>query len=156
MKTGPLRTLALNLDYLNPEWNDGVVKHLCVTLGGEGRALSTVQYGDKSSFLGLKHSTGRTLLNVFFTPTVVHPALSPPCPRHQSSRLTLSRREKERCWSYTSSFVMGGHACRSITRSWKSSHSCAVSSSSRKRACLFSSVSTSSIWTWKEKVCVWG
>lgn len=43
MKTGPPRTLPLNLDDLNPEWNDGVVKHLCVTLGGVWIALSKVE-----------------------------------------------------------------------------------------------------------------
>lgn len=56
----------------------------------------------------------------------------------------------QRCWSYASSCVMGGHACRSSTRSWKSSQTRAASSSSRKRARLFPSVSTSSICTWEE------
>lgn len=52
--------------------------------------------------------------------------------------------------SYTSSFIMGGHAWRRSTSSWKSSHFCAASSSSWKRAYLFSSFSTSPIWTWEE------
>lgn len=85
---------------------------------------------------------------------------NPPPPkkkeRRQSSDLTLTNADRgvnsvlERCSSYTSSVVTGGHACRSSTRSWKSSHLRAASSSSRKRASLFSSVSTSSIWTWEE------
>lgn len=52
--------------------------------------------------------------------------------------------------SYISCCVMGGHACRSSIRSWKSSQTRAASSSSRKRARLFSSVSTSSICTCEE------
>lgn len=52
--------------------------------------------------------------------------------------------------SYTSSFIMGGQAWRRSMSSWKSSHFCAPSSSSRKRAYRFSSFSTSSVWTWEE------
>lgn len=78
----------------------------------------------------------------------------PPSKKNPTSIIWFNSRQEHkqlgRCLSYVSAVVMGGHACRSSTRSWKSSHLRAASSSSRKRASRCSSVSTSSIWTWEE------
>lgn len=61
-------------------------------------------------------------------------------------------KKKKRHLSHTSSFIIGGHACRRSMSIWKSSHFWAASNSSWKRAYRLSSFSTSSIWTWEKGI----